>query len=401
MRKTYLYGRNTVKFGASIVTIAALGGGAPAWAQNECGAPVAEAVTCTAQDPANFPDGISYSSATPLTVTVGNDLVISPDADLDGIAVAVTGSGTSQIIVQSGVSITTSGSQADGAEISGSGDVNVGIQFDGNMNGSFAANNSPGSPTGAAFAGIADVAGTGSVTVTQGADSKVELSGDESIAINAFQAGLGSATSRAAGEIDIAGEAVFGVHGWIDNSLSEASLLVEQAAGSTITVNGNYAAGAYGLHSGLGDVTVNTAGQIITNGVYNAGSVIAVDNSNSTGLITHDVASSAQINMTGTNTEPLQGNAVFTSTVGLNASTTTVAGTLVSQGAHTRGIDVVVTNADNSAQHLVRLTGNGSVSTDGEGAYGLSVANAGTGASNIALSGNATIQTRGARLRTH
>lgn len=329
-------------------------------------------------------------------MTVGNDLVITPNANLDGIAVVVSGSGTSQIIVESGVSITTSGSQADGAQISGSGDVNVGIQFDGNMNGSFAANASPTSPTSAAFAQITDAAGTGSVTVSQGADSSVELSGDESVAINAYQAGLGAATSQAAGDIEIAGDAVFGVHAWINNSVSEASLLVEQAAGSTITVSGNLSAGVYGLHSGLGDITVNTAGQISVTGENSAASLAGVDNGDSTGAILHNVTSSAQISVTGTNAAATQGNAVFTYTVGLNASTTNVAGTLISQGAHTRGIDVIVTNADNDAQQIARLTGDGAISTNGEGSYGISITNAGTGLSDIGLSGNADIQTNGA-----
>lgn len=92
----------------------ALSASPPASAQNECGAPVAGAVTCAVDDLGpDYPDGITYNVAPDLTVDIEDGVAITPTANA---GVTATSAGA-MVVNAPNVVITTVGDAAHGMSV--------------------------------------------------------------------------------------------------------------------------------------------------------------------------------------------------------------------------------------------------------------------------------------------
>lgn len=377
---------------SSALAVSLLWLSSPAAAQDECGAPVSGVVTCATQDPVNFPDGITYTTSGGLVVNVGNNLLIAPNPGNVGVDVSTDGPDPVTVNIDPGVYISTSGSQADAVRLFSSGTSDVTVNYNGNMTGSFTVNDAPQSPTTAAFVGVVNATSTANSLATQGIDSTVIILGPEAVGFYALQEGLGNATTQANGTITVAGDMVYGLLSYVKNTASDGSVLAIQSQTSTISAGGELAAGVYGLNEGTGASTVDVAGRIIALGDDSNASLVFSNNSDATGLVTHIVRNTAQLSL---DTQDLGGKVIMTLTSGINATSTSIAGTVTGLSDNTVGAYVNAFNVDNNSQHILSLTGSGQITTDGENSHGVLFKTLGTGAAIVTLNNSSSIAARG------
>ena len=269
---------------ALVLATTFMAGGA-AQANNECGAPVNDSVTCTAT---SYPGGINYKGMKiPLTVTVDTPsgtigdtginnfssdsstilgtnvgtVTLSGTATGAGMEAWVTSSTSTGAVkgVLSAGSISTSTNKIYGLIIQTSGLGDVTAQMTG---GSVATDYDNAH---AVYTLSANVATTATITAELTGGS-ISTTGDSAQGLIATSAGLGPTRAIVrGGSISTVGDASYGVRssaGFNSNN-STAQVLIDMSGG-TISTRGNEAYGLYGLHLSAGDSVVNMSGGTIT-----------------------------------------------------------------------------------------------------------------------------------------
>ncbi len=266
-------------------------------------------------------DGIRYSNPTAATGTVDVQMtggsITTSGSEAHGIYILHNGSGASTVSM-SGGAIKASGSRSSGIYVNkqrGSGDATItfsggsieksggdgaGIGFYGDpaanaanarirvTGGSIAVEgiaNTHGVHVDHRSAGGGDVAMTGGSITTKGGNShgvfatlrnaaneapvvigmaggSITTEGQTALGLYGVHFGLGSVTVTMEGEAEIttSGDGAHGVSALLFNAANEAAIVVGMAGGSVAT-EGAGAAGLNGLHLGLGSVTVTTGGE--------------------------------------------------------------------------------------------------------------------------------------------
>ena len=227
----------------------------------------------------------------------------------------------------------------------------------------------------------ADNSATIDITVTGGS---VETGGDRGYGILGEHQGMGAVTIRSAGEVITRGSLAHSVWGHINNADNSATIDITVTGGSMETT-GNRAYGIYGLHRGMGAITIRSAGEITTRGANGAHGVLGfIRNTENSALL--DVA------ITGGSIETTTGTGLFAWHQGMGAITVRSAGEITTRGANGHGMLAYSSNMDNSATVDVAATG-GRVETLGDTAYGLYGLHQGLGA--VTIRSAADISTRG------
>ena len=252
-----------------------------ALAAGECGAPAAGAVSCA---PGTYAAGITYVTATPLTMTLAQTPTTAVNTTTGGVTITDVVAGDALTLNRSFTGVAAAGSTAPsldnltgaGVTVSGAGAVTVdlsapttdaGIIISGSTNGIAVSSTSGtgavnltltnGTVTGAAGSGVLANASGGDLTINTGAASITGTTGG----ITANQsANTGSLSVTAAGPVTAtAGD---GVTAAITNPGSASGVTVNVSG--LITATGN---GVNATNAGSGSVTVNqTAGDIEAQG---------------------------------------------------------------------------------------------------------------------------------------
>jgi hypothetical protein len=97
--------------------------GTSAQAQEACGPSVSGVVTCATADPAEYSDGILYSTTAGLTLHVSGDIIVTRVGPGGSDAVQIHSSGSDPLIVtvDAGASLRTVMSQSDAIQVSADG----------------------------------------------------------------------------------------------------------------------------------------------------------------------------------------------------------------------------------------------------------------------------------------
>jgi len=368
----------------------------PAAANDECGAASGGVAICDDATLNPYADGIGYYTSTGMHLDVKSGVVVDRSGSAtphDGILLQGTGDDPLLVTIARGVTIKTFRAQDDPVqvEVTGAGNSDIRLESGADIEIRFGANPLPGSPTSALFGWNQNGSSTGSITINQLSGSTLDVIGEEAVGIEALQQGLGDVTLISSGTIVGEGYWGAGMMGWIANSLSDANLTIAQTAEGTITYTGDQAVGIYALTSGGGNVNVDIAGHVTVRGNDAYGSLASLWSATGLGTVVHKVAATAVLTTEGT-----EAPAMFTSTAGLGATATTVAGTVTTSGDKSHGIFVDVQNAANDQVHAVALEGAASIATDGDQSHGINAIVAGSGPLIINASGESRIAVSGA-----
>jgi outer membrane autotransporter protein len=356
-----------------------------ALAAGECGAPVGGAVSCA---PAVYPAGITYVTATPLTVTLQQTPTTAVSTTTGGVTVTDAVAGDALNLNRSFTGVPAAGSTApslvnltgNGVLVAGSGAVTIdlsapttdtGIIITGSTNGLVASSISGTAPvtvtltngtvTGQAGSGILAVANGGILTVNAGAAS---ITGATAGITATEFAGAGPVTVNSTGAITATGGD--GVDAVIANAAAGAPITVN--VGGLITAAGN---GVNATTVGTGAVTVNqTAGDIEA-----AGSA-AINVSSTSGAVI--VAQSGTIGAAAP-------AGVGTNGSGIVAVSTTGPVTVTANSINVANEGVFATST--SGNIIVNTTAGGLVQAQGDG---VAASTGGTGSVTVNVHGNVT-----------
>ncbi len=322
---------------------------APAFAAEECGAPVAGTVTCTAAGNP-YPAGISYAPATDLHLVTEPDVNVVGSINVKGSAltrvtndgtIVTTGSGTAlapgaigvavftkgSAVVDGSGTISTSGSFAHGIEaigredssvtISGpvttSGDYSLGIY---SVAGGVATVTTTGNvrTSGAGATGIYAYSYTGGATINA---VNVATVGDDANAVYAYTTGSGATVVKTTGTVSTAGTGSIGIYA----GSADGDTIVDAA---DVATTGADATGIYSTSS-AGNATVRVSGSVSTRG------------DRSIGIYAGAYYGTATVNAVNVTTAGVDAPGVYASAVGGDAVVSTT-GTVSTSGARSIGI---------------------------------------------------------------
>jgi fibronectin-binding autotransporter adhesin len=293
----------------TILLFSVAGGIRPALAA--CSAPVGGVVTCSGDD---YPAGISDGAFAGGTLKVESSANIAPPAGTTGISISGTVNASVAVDLADGVTITTDGLTGNGlrAEASGTGDIVI----------NSAAN----------------------ITITGEPNPPPPPPGT----INGTSALLG----------------------WINSNSASGNIFINQLAGSIINADGVGGGGLYGLQQGSGDVTLTSAGTIVTAGESGYGiNAVAEGGGDATTLLyaTGHVITSGP-----------SGVGIFTLNYGSGNASTNVMGTVTTTGEGAYGVLSQIAAAG-SGNSYVDLSNTASIETSGDGSRGAWALNQGLG----------------------
>ena len=356
-----------------------------ALAAGECGAPAAGAVSCA---PGTYAAGITYVTATPLTMTLAQTPTTAVNTTTGGVTITDVVAGDALTLNRSFTGVAAAGSTAPsldnltgaGVTVSGAGAVTVdlsapttdaGIIISGSTNGIAVSSTSGtgavnltltnGTVTGAAGSGVLANASGGDLTINTGAASITGTTGG----ITANQsANTGSLSVTAAGPVTAtAGD---GVTAAITNPGSASGVTVNVSG--LITATGN---GVNATNAGSGSVTVNqTAGDIEAQG----GSAI---NATANG--------SGAVNVTQAGTIGATAGAFGTPGNGVTANSGSGAITLTVNSLNVQNQGVAANSGSGSI--IVNTTAGGLVQAEGDA---IQAATAGSGSVTVNVHGDVT-----------
>lgn len=304
------------------VGIAAIGVGAsPAFAQQECGTPTANSVTCTtAGNP--YPNGISYDPVEDLTVVLEPGVIVNGPVTVESI-------GSDDLTVQGGTNVViTSG-------------TDVGLRVD--------------SKYADAMAEIATVNTTGDGV------SGVEVFADEDATLTA-----GSITTAGA---DAIGAHARSKYGAVTIDVGSVATSGARATGILAEASDQFYADAQAVVIDITSVSIEATGD-------NAGGIVADLNQ----VATNDTESSVLIDSGAITTtgQGAVGIRVFTR----NGNVDVTSDDIVTSGASAAGILVAAYGTKYAATDQITVS-SGSIATEGSGAYGIGVIGVGNGGVSI------------------
>jgi len=368
----------------------------PARAANECGAPSGSPQTVVCTDAGNpYSGGINYHEPDGLLLEVRNGVVVNrtPGTGAYSVQLSSSGTGPLHLKVEQGVELTTSGDQAYNVQVhaGATSTSDVTIDFAGNISYSYNGPVSGGAGAGGIIGRASNTDSAASISITQRAESTIDVEGEEVLGLYAYHAGLGDATITSSGKIQAKGYGAYGINLFASNASSTGNLSAVQTAGATISTSGEAGAGVYILHYGLGAIDADIRGSIETDGNFTDGLTAYIANADSAAGMTIRFAETAQVTTQGT------GFGAWLLHLGRGATTVTNAGTIETFGASAFGIFAQSSNAANDAIHSVTLTGNGSVTTHGDDASGIRISHAGSGKAEVYLKDASQVTTSGDR----
>ncbi|MBB3656882.1 fibronectin-binding autotransporter adhesin [Rhizobium sp. BK650] len=237
-------------------------------AANECGAPVAGAVTCAGN---NYPSpGISYSVTSSLTLTLNNPALVAVKATTGQGAVFVSGSSTNDIVINALMfqSIQTSGTLSNGvgAVNSGTGGSTI-IRMD---TGTVIASGSSPLP-GALLSSITNATNSGNALITLNGGQASNTGGGQGV--SAQNAGTGNATVTMNGGL-VSSTTGTAMRAIITNAASSGAAGVAISGGTMMTASGTGVLsqserGSAGITMTAGTVTVQGGANSVLNAVVN------------------------------------------------------------------------------------------------------------------------------------
>ena len=347
----------------------------PAFAANECGAPVAGVVVCSAPDKA----GVSYSSPTTL------DVRLNP-FNITTTGLGVTGTAGASITVQSvGSAVTNINSTGVGVNLTSTG---------GSGNLSLIYNNAGTIKSAGNGAGVsATAANAGAVTIAIGAGSTINASGAAGAGILA-QSATGNVSLTSAGTISSAGGS--GVDLRITGTTGTGKVAIQSngnISGNTNAISAtNASAGGIEINTaagtnlkagtqGINAVSTGTAGGITINALGTVGATAAVGG---VGILANinKVGNAAAIDVT-------TGGAIVSVGDGIRA-------THAGAGNVAVGVNAAITSANGYGLRATTTSGDilVGVAADITGKNGISATTsgpAGTGKVEVAIGPNATV----------
>ncbi|QHE83682.1 autotransporter family protein [Hydrogenophaga sp. BPS33] len=328
-----------------------------AWAINECGVPAGDEVACNAAG--SYASGITYGTLTFLSILVdGINIVRDSGSNFDGLRLVGGGaSGTLNVELISGVSITTDGDQSDGISVESSLNNAINIDVRGNITTATTAGVAGAIPTAAASGVATGATNLGSILIFQ-RSGQIAGSGAGTVGLYGLTEGVGSVSLRSNGRIGLVGDESAGMRGLIGNTNSTATVSATQAATGVIELNGLTNTGVHVSNSGSGVASIEVQGMV---------------------------------NMTGNGSY-----GAHVESEGLGASQLTSTGTVSTTDSDSHALYVSSTWATNTALHSLTVSGNGTVNTSGGNSHGLRVFTDGAARIEAGLEDNARVTTSGA-----
>ncbi|MER0237173.1 autotransporter domain-containing protein [Fulvimarina sp. MAC8] len=223
--------------------------------------------------------------------------------------------------------------------------------------------------------------GTVSLSATGGAITTTRSS---AYGLYGSHSGLGDVTITSAADISTVGLNATGLYGHAKNSASTGTLSLSATGGAITTTNAN-AYGLYGLHSGLGDVTVTSAADISTGGLRATG-LYGRASSASTGTVS---VSATGGTITTTNNDAY---GLYGFHTGLGDVTVTSVADISTRGSNAIGLYGQANNPASTGTVSVSATG-GSITTTGSSAHGLYGYHSGLG--DVTVTSGAAVSTGG------
>ncbi|MDO9435487.1 autotransporter outer membrane beta-barrel domain-containing protein [Hydrogenophaga sp.] len=364
----------------------------PARAANECGAPVFSQVFCS--DPAQNPYalGITYSTATSLSVQLSGINVSTSGLSLSGLRLSGSGSGALQAILANDATIITNGALSDGMSVTSTNSDAIFVIVQGNITTSTPAVVPGPSPTAAGVSARAlGALNGGTVMITQGATSTIQGNGVGTAGLYGLTEGLGVVSIASSGYISLLGNDTRSIQGHVANLASAAAVNISQAQTGRLETTGDRAIGIYALNEGLGGAQVAVAGQIDLLGIDNDGVLSAVMNANSVQQAAVELTATARVGIRGAGS-----NGVHVVNAGRGTSSLVSRGTVTTIDSESVGLFLETTSSNNTADHTVQLAGNGSVQTYGGSSHGIRAVADGPAQLAVDLQDNAQVLTGGA-----
>ncbi len=354
---------------ASLLSLAMLAAfvswSAPARAADECGAAagVPPTVNCTNAGLNPYFSGITYSTATGLTIDVTNIDVVRNNGGVvpnrDGLRLTGSGAGLLQLSFHNGASISTDGDQSDGISVTSTGQSALLIEAQGEIAIATPAVVAGAVPTAAVSGVQTSAADSGFISIQHASTSQITGTGAGAGAVGLYGLtdGLGQIQIDSAGRIVLTGLASAGVRGVINNTNSTNSIGVTQSLGGVIEVNGNGGTGVHVLNNGSGDAVALVLGTV---------------------RMTGDGSYAAHMEINGLGPSALASGGIVTTT-----------------GSNSHALVLDISSGTNTRFHSLQLIGDGSVDTAGGTSDGLRVLAAGPAQVLVILQDNARVGTTG------
>jgi hypothetical protein len=403
---------NTILKGATCGTALTLGAvvclpGNPAFAANECGAPVGGNVTCVTAV-GDYATGIIYNIAPPdgafmMTVEGGTTITRTPGGtDFDGIGITNTTQTQTTVELADGVTINADGVHADGVGVGG----NSGILINSGADISVKIPTDDLKGTNGLFGWI-DATGTGDIVITQRAGSTITItSASDAVGSGSglfgHNKGAGSVDVRSSGNIAVAGFAGYGINAWNEAGIGGDTTAILNLGG-TIDINGANGAGVYSLNAGRGNALAEVHGTITVQGDRSDGALADIDNELMSGTAETRLSSTADIHTYGNNSK-----GAWVLNWGTGDAIVTSEGKVVTEGERSSGLVAWISLGDAVKGHngraglrsqgnmSIHLAGNGTVATKGTSSHGISAVNAdGDGAATIIMDSGTSVTTQG------
>jgi len=381
---------------AGLVAQSSLGS---AWAAEECGPPSAgiEPEVICSGEPGLYASGISY-----LEPSIPHGLWLTLDSTVTvlraagpanhGVDLATNGPNAIRLDLADGVRISVAGVHAQGVKLKGRSDLTV--DSGANIDVTDPSATADGHSTHAIVAEIDDPSATGNVVINQRAGSRLTVSGVESGGIGAFHEGQGSILVTTAGEIDVTTDGGSGVIAW---GLTRPGASQPSAADVKV------------VQTGTGSISVDGNG---ASGVYalNDGTghaEIEIDGSvtargtGASGLLSvvnnpdSQARSTASVSSTGrVHAEGSAAYAVNAVTIGKGEVGVVSAGQVTAEGDGARGVSITATHVDHDAPAYAVIQ-RGGVRASGERARGIVVESAGSGQLSAVVASGAKVEASG------
>ncbi|MBN9332062.1 hypothetical protein, partial [Devosia sp.] len=345
-----------------------------------------------AGDVSPFANGISYSALDGFTLRIRDGVTIArPDApNASGVELVNATSAPLAISVSSGVSIKVAGLESHGVNLKQFGSGTISITSGANISVTNPDTN-PSSQSGstALYGRIQNTTSAASISIEQLAGSTIEVAGQWSLGLYGFHEGLGSTYLKSSGSVRTTGYSAYALLGYGHNSSSQGDVVIEQTETGSVFTEGDSAAGLYALQYGNGASRIKIAGSVETLG-DGADAAFNYFNSAGSGDVSIDLTGTGLLITRG---QIARGAWIFSDGIGSLALSS--AGVIRTYGENSSGLLAIANNNANSQPISVILSSGASITTAGRVAHGIDVRHAGTGHVIIDLGGGTYVTTSG------
>ncbi len=371
-----------------------------ALALNECGPAAGAPLAVTCANTANNPHagGINYATASGLNLTILNGIVVNrtPLDNTPGLNISSTGNDLLRVAIDEGVTITSQGSLSDGVRVWTDVGSHGSIHITSGANISVVIPDvdpplNPGVGTNGIAAFVYDGTSSGAIRIEQTRNSTINMTGFEGSGLYGLTFGLGSISIEAAGGIVTAGVAGYGINGFILNNAAIGDINIILTATGRIVTHGVESVGLYALNQGFGNAHIHIDGYVETKQASSDGALADMFAPASSGSATITVSDTGSVITRGDISKGL-----WALTSGLGDTGILTYGSVTTYGAASHGLVIQSLNAANTATHQVEMRGNATVTTSGDGSHGIRASQAGAGTIQVDLNDNARVTTSGA-----